>query len=235
VRNEKGIIRQPIRFQGQYHDEESGLYYNRWRFYDPLQGRYVTQDPIGLLGGVNGFAYPTNPVEWVDPLGLREVPPVPPGVAKDDWACVHGDELACQRNVAANKSRNDSFNGESATPSDGSYGDNRGRNIEGSIPTQRGNIEDTAVNAAFTVGTNGMTNVPGALVAAGTAAANGAVAIGSIFHILAGRDYRTYRDHGEHLPLYQQDKNMCGLQFPDWKPGDIDEQYAEVAKKCMKK
>jgi RHS repeat-associated protein len=70
VRNEKGIIRQPIRFQGQYHDEETGLYYNRWRFYDPLQGRYVTQDPIGLLGGVNSFAYPTNPVGWVDPLGL---------------------------------------------------------------------------------------------------------------------------------------------------------------------
>jgi RHS repeat-associated protein len=72
VRNEKGIIRQPIRFQGQYHDEETGLYYNRFRFYDPLQGRYVTQDPIGLLGGVNGFAYPENPVEWIDPSGLNE-------------------------------------------------------------------------------------------------------------------------------------------------------------------
>jgi RHS repeat-associated protein len=69
VRNEKGI-RQPIRFQGQYHDEETGLYYNRFRFYDPLQGRYITQDPIGLMGGMNGFAYPTNPVGWGDPLGL---------------------------------------------------------------------------------------------------------------------------------------------------------------------
>jgi RHS repeat-associated protein len=71
VRNEQGIIRQPIRFQGQYHDEESGLYYNRWRFYDPLQGRYITQDPIGLRGGLNNFAYTRNPVEWVDPLGLE--------------------------------------------------------------------------------------------------------------------------------------------------------------------
>jgi RHS repeat-associated protein len=70
VRNEQGIIRQPIRFQGQYHDEETGLYYNRFRFYDPLQGRYVTQDPIGLLGELNAYVYPMSPAEEVDPLGL---------------------------------------------------------------------------------------------------------------------------------------------------------------------
>jgi hypothetical protein len=65
---------------------------------------------------VNSFAYPTNPVEWVDPLGLRKVPAVPPGVDKDDWACVHGDELACKRNIDANNSRNASFESrESAT------------------------------------------------------------------------------------------------------------------------
>jgi RHS repeat-associated protein len=69
VRNEKGI-RQPIRFQGQYHDGETGRYYNRWRYYDPLQGRYITQDPIGLAGGMNNFVYPNNPVDWSDPLGL---------------------------------------------------------------------------------------------------------------------------------------------------------------------
>ncbi len=38
--------------QGQQHDEESGLYYNRHRYYDPLQGRYITQDPMGLKGGM---------------------------------------------------------------------------------------------------------------------------------------------------------------------------------------
>jgi RHS repeat-associated protein len=74
VRNEKGV-RQPIRFQGQYHDEETGLYYNRFRYYDPLQGRYITQDPIGLLGGMNNFIYPMNSVEWVDPLGLQATDP----------------------------------------------------------------------------------------------------------------------------------------------------------------
>jgi RHS repeat-associated protein len=89
VRNEKGIIRQPIRFQGQYHDEETGLYYNRWRFYDPLQGRYITQDPIGLRGGVNSFAYPTNPVQWVDPLGLQTDPAW--GLPDTDWAGTRGN------------------------------------------------------------------------------------------------------------------------------------------------
>ena len=62
---------QPIRYQGQYEDEESGLYYNRRRYYDPLLGRYVNQDPIGLLGGVNNYAYPHAPAGWVDPMGLK--------------------------------------------------------------------------------------------------------------------------------------------------------------------
>ena len=41
---------QPYRLPGQQYDEESGLYYNRHRYYDPLQGRYITRDPIGLKG-----------------------------------------------------------------------------------------------------------------------------------------------------------------------------------------
>jgi RHS repeat-associated protein len=70
VTREKGI-RQPLRFQRQYFDEESRFYYNRWRYYDPRQGRYITQDPIGLAGGLNGYVYPTDPVGGGDPLGLR--------------------------------------------------------------------------------------------------------------------------------------------------------------------
>ena len=60
----------PFRFQGQYYDEESGLHYNRFRYYDPEIGRFVSQDPIGLRGGTNLFEYAPNPIIWVDPLGL---------------------------------------------------------------------------------------------------------------------------------------------------------------------
>ena len=60
----------PFRFQGQYYDEESGLHYNRFRYYDPEIGRFVSQDPIGLRGGMNLFEYAPNPILWVDPLGL---------------------------------------------------------------------------------------------------------------------------------------------------------------------
>ncbi|WP_445010582.1 RHS repeat-associated core domain-containing protein [Vreelandella stevensii] len=70
VSNERGHTTQPIRFQGQWHDDESGLYYNRHRYYDPQQGRYISQDPIGLQGGTNLYGYVTNPIGMVDPLGL---------------------------------------------------------------------------------------------------------------------------------------------------------------------
>ena len=66
-------LRNPLRFQGQYHDDESGLHYNRYRYYDPDTGRFISRDPIGLLGGMNVHAYAPNPVEWVDPLGLMGV------------------------------------------------------------------------------------------------------------------------------------------------------------------
>ncbi|SBT16040.1 Putative deoxyribonuclease RhsC [Marinomonas gallaica] len=59
-----------LRFQGQYFDEETGLHYNRFRYYDPNCGRFINQDPIGLLGGLNCYQYVPNPVQWVDPLGL---------------------------------------------------------------------------------------------------------------------------------------------------------------------
>ncbi|MCC5959790.1 MAG: RHS repeat-associated core domain-containing protein [Rhodobacteraceae bacterium] len=60
----------PIRFQGQYFDEDTGLHYNRHRYYDPQSGRFIHQDPIGLQGGINLYEYAPNPIHWVDPLGL---------------------------------------------------------------------------------------------------------------------------------------------------------------------
>lgn len=64
----------PIRFQGQYHDLETGLYYNRHRYYDPHTARFTTVDPIGLAGGLNNYQYVPNPTGWIDPLGLACTP-----------------------------------------------------------------------------------------------------------------------------------------------------------------
>ena len=61
-----------LRFQGQYCDEETGLHYNRFRYYDPRVGRFTTQDPISLAGGINLYQYAPNPVGWVDPYGLTK-------------------------------------------------------------------------------------------------------------------------------------------------------------------
>jgi RHS repeat-associated protein len=61
----------PIRLQGQYADRETGLYYNRHRYYEPYIGQFIHQDPIGLFGGENNYAYAPNPIGWVDPLGLE--------------------------------------------------------------------------------------------------------------------------------------------------------------------
>ena len=62
--------RNPIRFQGQQRDEETGLSYNRYRYYDPSIGRFVSADPIKLIGGINCYQYAPSPIRWIDPLGL---------------------------------------------------------------------------------------------------------------------------------------------------------------------
>ncbi|MCV7974096.1 rhs element protein RhsC, partial [Escherichia coli] len=71
-------LQQLIRLPGQQYDEESGLYYNRHRYYDPLRGRYITQDPIGLKGGWNFYQYPLNPISNIDPLGLETLKCIKP-------------------------------------------------------------------------------------------------------------------------------------------------------------
>jgi RHS repeat-associated protein len=65
-------ITSPLRFQGQYYDAETGLHYNRHRYYSPETGRYITVDPIGLAGGLNNYQYVVNPTGWIDPLGLSQ-------------------------------------------------------------------------------------------------------------------------------------------------------------------
>jgi len=63
----------PWRWQGQYEDVETGLYYNRFRYYDPARGDYISQDPIRLLGGLRMYGYVEDPLTWSDPFGLSIV------------------------------------------------------------------------------------------------------------------------------------------------------------------
>ena len=62
----------PFKYQGQYEDVETGLYYNRFRYYEPNTGTYISQDPIGLVGGnPTLYAYVGSPNNWYDIFGLR--------------------------------------------------------------------------------------------------------------------------------------------------------------------
>lgn len=67
-----GAPEENLRFAGQYLDRETGLHYNTFRYYAPDMGRFITPDPIGLLGGINLYSYAPNPLSWFDPLGLEK-------------------------------------------------------------------------------------------------------------------------------------------------------------------
>ncbi|WP_375199425.1 RHS repeat-associated core domain-containing protein [Bacillus sp. RS11] len=61
----------PFRYQGQYEDIEIGLYYNRFRYYSPIEGMYTQLDPLGLEGGnPTIYGYVSDPNIWIDPFGL---------------------------------------------------------------------------------------------------------------------------------------------------------------------
>ncbi|MEM6989352.1 MAG: DUF6531 domain-containing protein [Myxococcota bacterium] len=74
----------PFRFAGQYDDPQTGLHENRYRYYDPAIGRYLSRDPLGLRGGLAQYAYVADPLTTIDPLGLAARPT--PGSACDGAA-----------------------------------------------------------------------------------------------------------------------------------------------------
>ena len=74
-------IHQPFRLQNQYADEETGLHYNFFRYYDAHCGRFTQQDPIKLMGGDNLYMFAPNAQQWVDPLGLECKPQSEIGVS----------------------------------------------------------------------------------------------------------------------------------------------------------
>lgn len=92
----------PFRYPGQYEDTETGVYYNRFRYYDPEMGQYISQDPIGLEGDGKLYAYAQDPNEWLDILGLactRQRPRLENGNEKEGWQ--HIDE----RHVIGNSAK----------------------------------------------------------------------------------------------------------------------------------
>lgn len=69
---EKGIrLSQNLRLPGQYFDKETGLHYNVFRYYDPSVYRFLSPDPLNFGVGLNDYIYAVNPINWIDPLGLR--------------------------------------------------------------------------------------------------------------------------------------------------------------------
>ena len=74
----------PFRQLGQYEDEETGLYYNRFRYYDPRIGNYISQDPIRLAGNnPTLYAFVTDPNLWVDVFGLEIIPNKAAGLKRE--------------------------------------------------------------------------------------------------------------------------------------------------------
>ena len=69
-RHAQRTTHQPFRLQNQYFDQETGLHYNFLRYYEPAFGRFITQDPIGLMGGMNLYRFEGTVQNQIDPLGL---------------------------------------------------------------------------------------------------------------------------------------------------------------------
>ena len=84
-----GPDRCPLRFPGQFHDEETGWHYSLYRHYDPTVGRFVSPDPLGLSAAPNHYAYVENPAMLIDPLGLKALCPF--GEAKKAAAGLRAD------------------------------------------------------------------------------------------------------------------------------------------------
>ena len=103
---------QPIKFQGQSLDTETGLHYNRFRYYDSDVGMFIQRDPIGLLGGNNVFQYAPNPVGWIDPWGLECIKNKKDGLAREERAKEIYERRYGKDNVISEKTLRDA-NGKS--------------------------------------------------------------------------------------------------------------------------
>lgn len=93
----------PLRFPGHYFDEQTGLHYNRFRYYDPRLGRYLQADPTGIGGGLNLYAYPSQPLTQVDVQGLKRCECCPPGGPKSGKPCKPPRKKATAKKTGAKR------------------------------------------------------------------------------------------------------------------------------------
>ncbi|MBU4231143.1 MAG: cysteine peptidase family C39 domain-containing protein [Desulfobacterales bacterium] len=71
-RLKSGSLEQPMQFSTKPYDEQTGLSFYGYRFYNPALGRWMTKDPLGEAGGMNLYAFVrNNPIKYIDPLGLN--------------------------------------------------------------------------------------------------------------------------------------------------------------------
>jgi RHS repeat-associated protein len=103
----------PFRWPGQYEDDETGLYYNRFRYYDPQAGEYVSQDPIRLGGGLRLHGYVADPLHGFDGLGLSSSC-VPPDSELEPISRKNAARLLRGRGLSEKEARNivNSFEGQ---------------------------------------------------------------------------------------------------------------------------
>jgi RHS repeat-associated protein len=94
----------PFRYQGQYEDSETGLYYNRFRYYSPEEGMYLSKDPIGLAGNnptLYGYVKDTN--SWVDKFGLFLINPKSVFFSQNDISSNFSNGKSVQETINAIK------------------------------------------------------------------------------------------------------------------------------------
>ena len=91
-----------LRYPGQYHDAETGLYYNWHRYYNPSTGRYIQSEPIGLAGGLNTYSYALqNTLMYIDPNGLEVQNPRDYPISPDVWEALEkfNEYIGCELDI----------------------------------------------------------------------------------------------------------------------------------------
>lgn len=101
LKDQKNRVKQPFTYTGREWDRETGLYYYRARYFDPMDGKFISKDPIGFDGGdVNLYAYvQNNPINWTDPWGLFRYTPTAGGPVNSTT----GSSLTCFEQCAGHE------------------------------------------------------------------------------------------------------------------------------------